>query len=933
MTSPAEKIGTEAPESRVAGNGGVQPPSATTKARRSQAVAVHRNGFGLLGAAFLCTAVWTTLPLIASQPQPSEEIETAEFTLSIEPNVRHAEYIAASGNSGSGIATKPNHQMIRQVSSQFESASVTSGHSFGAPPTASQRSSGVSSARWPSDFEAANLTAVNGRRPRPISVLPNQHGSNQLAGLTRDAGLDDSISIMPRGKDGPSDVASPLITNHGARSVEANRREAASVQQTTASHAISVLPGERDMGSRLQSGHSHEVRPVSVLPSSAAETDARQQIAEADADLRFSQLPGEADSAPPRRSPATAGHSFLTPDRSSETQAAAATDSRPVHVPPSSQTHTIGQTSTSNVAKNEDPMPYSVLPQRYGTTDAPRASRPTMTAGHAGLQIPNADATPATTLAAPSTNSTFPSQPFASNQSGFATRDSSHMGADRRTLLWWEERIGQPILTGRHPLPMSLQQALGLALTEAPELKVLNSDWFIQQAEVDRLDAAFDWTTFAETIWNRDSNPVGSTLDGAAQQLRSRTLSSRSGVKRLSRDGSEFELAQNFGTKSSNSQFISPNYQGTSRITFDYQRPLLQGAGEHYNTSAVRLAEIGKDTAYDRLQVGIQDHLLEVASSYWALVLRRGQYLQAVTSLQRATQIADEMAGRIEVDVTPAMMDRARSEVATRKASSIEARHDIVRAQDALLRLIYGSRFADFVNQEVLPETLPMRQCQPMQPEQQIEKALHERSEIHEAIREIKAASVRFDVAANEILPVLDMVLTGYVAGLRGNSNIGQAWLDQFQRAEPGVGIGFNFEIPYRNRAAQAKAEQGHVAIRRMQAQLEATIGMVTEDVRNQVIQRNKYGAVLAQQREALDRANKILKYTETRRAVLADGVAVADLYLENLLQMQARLQSAEFGYLESQVRYSLADNALLRATSQIDTIAKPGSPGGRLAW
>ena len=66
---------------------------------------------------------------------------------------------------------------------------------------------------------------------------------------------------------------------------------------------------------------------------------------------------------------------------------------------------------------------------------------------------------------------------------------------------------------------------------------------------------------------------------------------------------------------------------------------------------------------------------------------------------------------------------------------------------------------------------------------------------------------------------------------------------------------------------------------------------------------------------------------------MLADGVAVADLYLENLLQMQARLQSAEFAYLESQVRYSLADNALLRATSQIDTIAKPGSPGGRLAW
>jgi outer membrane protein TolC len=280
------------------------------------------------------------------------------------------------------------------------------------------------------------------------------------------------------------------------------------------------------------------------------------------------------------------------------------------------------------------------------------------------------------------------------------------------------------------------------------------------------------------------------------------------------------------------------------------------------------------------------------------------------------------MATRVEVDVTPAMLDRARSEVAMRKSTSIESQHDIVRAQDALLRLIYGSRFTDFAHCELLPETLPMRQRTEVQPELQVEKALHERSEIHEAIREIKAASVRYDVAANQVLPVLNMVLTGYVAGLRGQTDIGQAWLDQFQEGEPGVGIGFNFEIPYRNRAALAKAEQGQIAVRRMQAQLESTVGLVTEDVRNQVIQRNKFGAVLVQQWEALDRARSILKYTETRREMLADGVQVADLYLENLLQMQSRLEAAEFAYLQSQVRYSLADNALLRATSELDSIA-----------
>ncbi len=77
-------------------------------------------------------------------------------------------------------------------------------------------------------------------------------------------------------------------------------------------------------------------------------------------------------------------------------------------------------------------------------------------------------------------------------------------------LSWWENDLPNSILRGRQPMPMTLGQALGLALSEAPELAVLQSDWVIQQLEVTRNDAAFDWTTFVNSVWNRDSTPVGS---------------------------------------------------------------------------------------------------------------------------------------------------------------------------------------------------------------------------------------------------------------------------------------------------------------------------------------------------------------------------------------------------------------------------------------
>lgn len=485
-------------------------------------------------------------------------------------------------------------------------------------------------------------------------------------------------------------------------------------------------------------------------------------------------------------------------------------------------------------------------------------------------------------------------------------------------LLWWEADLAAPILRDRHAIPMALPGALHLAMSQAPELQILQSDWLIQQQEVRRQDAAFDWTTFVDGIWNRDSTPVGSVLDGATDRLRQRTLTSSTGIRRLTRSGTEFALSQDFGLRSSNSTFINPNHQATSRLALELKQPLLRGAGEDYNNSRIALAQIEQESAYDRLQAGIQDHLLEVATAYWALLLRRGRFTQSVSAWSRARDIAQQMKERVEVDVTPVMLDRGRSEVATRLAATIEAEHDVLRAQDALLRLIYGSRFIEFSDAEILTLSLPLRQTETIRPEAHVETALQNRSEIHQAIRSIKASSVRMNVAENEIQPVLDMILTGYAAGLHGHNDVGTSFRNQFRQGEPGVGIGFTFEAPWQSRAARAAAEQAHIAIRRMQSEFEATIGLVTEDVRNQVIQRNKYAMILPQHREALEHANRILTHTETRRHFLADGVNVADLYLENLLQMQARLAAAEYTFLQSQIQFSLADTALTRAIGRL---------------
>jgi hypothetical protein len=494
-------------------------------------------------------------------------------------------------------------------------------------------------------------------------------------------------------------------------------------------------------------------------------------------------------------------------------------------------------------------------------------------------------------------------------------------------LFWWERDLANPVLRNRPGMPLSLAEALHQSLHEAPELKILHADWYIQMQETVRQDAAFDWTTFVDSVWNRDSNPVGSQLDGAAQRLRSRTSSASAGLRRLDRTGGQLELSQQIGFKESNSQFISPNNQGNSRLALQYERPLLRRAGEEYNTGSLRIAELDKDIAFDRMQAGIQDHLLETARAYWALVLARGDFLQKVTSWSRANAIAEEMQTRVEIDVTPGTLDRAKSEVSARLAQTIQSEHDVTSAQEVLLELIYASRFTEFTHYEVITTTLPPHQPGPIDVDAQTEVAMQTRSEVQQAIREIRAASIEYNLARNEVLPRLDLILSGYSAGLRPSQDVGGSMLDQFTEGEPGAGVGLEFEIPYRNRAAKAAAEQRRIAVTRLQREFETIVGEVKQDVRQQSIRRNKFAATLPQQSESLLLARRLMDYSQTRRDFLADGVRVAELYLNDLLQIQNRLQNAEFQYLQTQVSFAVADNALMRSVASLQNLANNAGP------
>ena len=493
---------------------------------------------------------------------------------------------------------------------------------------------------------------------------------------------------------------------------------------------------------------------------------------------------------------------------------------------------------------------------------------------------------------------------------------------DNQRGIWWDAGHRRELFHRSQTRALTLYEALSLAVTMAPDLQVLNADMEIAKHVVREESAAFDWTTFLESAWNQDSTPVSSSLDGAQRRIRERNWTMRGGVRRRNDLGGQVAIGQQFGIRNSNSQFISPNNQGTGRLTADYTQPLLRGHGRNINRAGISISELNRDIAEDNMMAGVESHLFDVASAYWNLSLQRSRLVQAERALERAMQLVKFMKNRQQIDVRQNQLIRAEGAALQIESIVVEAEHDAKTSQETLLRLIYGSQFSGFSDFEVIPTTTLEEMPVHSDIDFEVEQALKNRSEIQAAIRSIRTATIRSRIAENDILPQLDLVLSGYAAGLHPRNDIGNAFRNQFTEGEPGFSAGFNFEFPYHNRAAKAVSDQQQIAIKRFEKEFETVVADVTLDVRSEFlnVERNLQLTMVNEQR--LKRTAQELDVLEKRFELLIDGTRVSDLYLDNLVQSQQRLVDSEYGLLLARTQLALSQIRLIRGKGMLHTLS-----------
>ena len=484
--------------------------------------------------------------------------------------------------------------------------------------------------------------------------------------------------------------------------------------------------------------------------------------------------------------------------------------------------------------------------------------------------------------------------------------------------LWWDKLQSAPLNSVEQPLGIGLEAVVGRVLSCSPHVRIVADEPVLRGAQVVDASSQFDPRAFLDSRFTDTSDPVGNILTtGGANRYLNQNFVNSGGLRQQFASGAKAEVAQKFGYEDSNSRFFIPPNQGTSRISLTVTQPLLRGAGSSYNLSSVYLAELGVGAASERLQKELQDIIVESHRAYWDLRVQRSALLQRAKLRQQALDILAELEGRADFDVVQSQIVRAKAAAATREAAVIRFGTNAANAATRLRTLLNDPNLLN-PPQELIPVDPPFSQLAEPSLAQALTDALQYRPEIQQAFIEVRAASVNAEVSQNEILPVLNLVLGTYVAGLQGNSDVGQAWIDQFSVGRPTYWTGLQFEYPLWNRGANARLTQRRIELRQATNRLQAALLNVRAETEIAVREVTTLHREMLAKRDAIQANAAEIDYLTSRRSLMIGDPQTAGVVLDDLLSAQERRANAEFDFVAAQASYNVALINLNRVTGTL---------------
>ena len=474
---------------------------------------------------------------------------------------------------------------------------------------------------------------------------------------------------------------------------------------------------------------------------------------------------------------------------------------------------------------------------------------------------------------------------------------------------WWNAEVTAPLGFASEGLPVDVAGLTQTALVQSPLVQGVLAEPQIRQQDVIIENAAFDSLAFIEGKFADTNEPVGSALTTGdnSTRFRDETLSSSAGLRKKSRSGGALEVVQRGGFQENNSTFLIPNPQGTTRLEINYTQPLMRDRGRAVNQTRVVLAQLDLKLATNEAREELETHLVDVTRAYWGLYQARAEWLQRKRLHSRAVELRNVLQARGGIDSQPRQVFRSEAAVARRASDLIRVETRIRNLQARLRTLTGDPQLTHQANWELIPQDVPLAMPIALSPRDATITALDNRTDITEAIRKIQAISTRVGAARNQVLPRLDLILHSHLAGLDGRRDTLGAFGRQFSEGRPSYAAGLLYEMPFGNRAAQARLQRNRWEMSRALNEFQQTTEEAFTEVEVAVRETQTAFAEMAAKQKSIEAASREVSYLEQRWQWLPDPNESAVQLIEDLLDAQERLADEERAFVTAHVGYALS--------------------------
>jgi outer membrane protein TolC len=391
--------------------------------------------------------------------------------------------------------------------------------------------------------------------------------------------------------------------------------------------------------------------------------------------------------------------------------------------------------------------------------------------------------------------------------------------------------------------------------------------------------------------------------------------------------GTYFETDFNNNRQTSNSPNNTLNPQLYSNLQIIFQQQLLAGFGTGPNLRFLRIARTNQKIGDIAFKAQIIATVTQICNIYWDLVNAYDTEQVGERSVAFATETLDTSRKQLALQAIPEMdVLKAESEVATRQQDLTVARTNL-ELQELYMKNAITRSFDDPILQElpVVPTDHLAAQIQPeTQPLQQsIADALKNRTELQESALDLTNRELSRKTARNALLPQLS--LYGFYSGTAfggvpnpafAGSNtapggFGGTLENALNNSSPEYQVGFQLQMPLRNRVAKADQYRTELEYRQSQVYAEELKKNIVIEVRNARYAVEQGASRVDAAKQARDLAQRTLDIMQKEQKLGAGSN-------QQTLSSEHDLSVAESALVTAQTAYEKARIELKRSTGSV---------------